>query len=100
MQKIMAILIAWIMETRIKISQKVFQANKSAMKMLDLHRLMSVLLTLGSSIKDVPTNLGIFGTPLPLARPVHIWVTTPRPPVRADTRLALFETLQLVNNLQ
>ena len=33
-----------------------------------------------------------------LSRPVHIWFTTPLPPVHADTRLALFETLQLVNN--
>ena len=29
---------------------------------------------------------------------LHIWFTTPSPTVRADTRLALFETLQLVNN--
>ena len=60
---------------------------------------------MGSSIKDVRTNLGIFGTPLRLSRPVHIWPTTSPPPpshlpppVRADTRVALFETLQLVNN--
>ena len=33
----------------------------------------------GSSIKDVRTNLGIFATPLPLSRPVHIWLTTPSP---------------------
>ena len=33
----------------------------------------------GSSIKDVRTNLGIFGTPLPLSRPVHIWLK-PAPP--------------------
>ena len=35
----------------------------------------------GSSIKDVRTNLGIFGTPpsLPQSRPVHIWLTTPFP---------------------
>ena len=54
----------------------------------------------GSSIKDVRTNLRIFGTPLPLSRGAHIWLTTPPPPppVRADTRLALFETLQLANN--
>ena len=43
------------------------------------------------------------GHPLPLSRPAHIWSTnpppsSPPPPVRADTRLALFETLQLVNN--
>ena len=37
------------------------------------------------------------GSPLPLPRPVQIWLTTPSPPVRADTRLALSETLQLVN---
>ena len=35
--------------------------------------------TWGSSIKDVRTNLGIFGTPLPLSRPVHIRLTTPSP---------------------
>ena len=35
---------------------------------------------------------------LPMSRPVHICLSTPRPPVRADTRLGLFETLQLVNN--
>ena len=51
-----------------------------------------------SSIKDVRPNLWIFGTPLPLSRPVHIWLTTPTPPVRVDRRLALFKTLQLVNN--
>ena len=33
----------------------------------------------GSSIKDVCKNLGIFGTPFPLSRPVHIWLTTPHP---------------------
>ena len=38
------------------------------------------------------------GPPLPLSRPVHIWLTTPTPPVRGDRRLALFKTLQLVNN--
>ena len=52
----------------------------------------------GSSIKDVYTNLGIFGTPLPLSRPVHIWLTIPHPPASVDTRLALFEILRLVNN--
>ena len=52
----------------------------------------------GSSIKNVHTNLGIFSTPLSLSRPVHIWLTTLPPPVRADIRLALFETLQLVSN--
>ena len=52
----------------------------------------------GSSIKHVRTNLGILGNHLPLSRPVHIWLTTRPPLVRADTRLALFGTLQLVNN--
>ena len=52
----------------------------------------------GSSIKDVRTNLEIFGTALALSRPVHIWLTTLPPPVHADTRLELFETLQLVKN--
>ena len=58
---------------------------------------------MGSSIKDVRTNLGIFGTP---TSPVHacpdlvdhlLPLSIPSP-VRADTRLALFETLQVVNN--
>ena len=31
----------------------------------------------GLSITDVRTNLGIFGTPLPLSRTVHIWLSTP-----------------------
>ena len=54
----------------------------------------------GSSIKDVCTNLGTFGTPLLLSRSVHIWLTTPYPlpTVRVSTMLALFETLQLVDN--
>ena len=56
---------------------------------------------MGSSIKDVRTNLGIFG--LPSACPGLSTFGQPPPPplpppVRADTRLALFETLQLVNN--
>ena len=51
-----------------------------------------------SPIKHVRTNLEILGNPLPLSRPIHIWLTTHPPPVHADTRLALFETLQLVNN--
>ena len=33
-----------------------------------------------------------------LSRPVNIWLTTTPPPAHADIRLALFETLQLVNN--
>ena len=61
--------------------------------------LASIIFIMGSSIKDGRTNMGIFGTPLlPLSRPVRIWLTTPPPPIRADTRLALFETLQLENN--
>ena len=52
----------------------------------------------GSSIKDVRTNLGIFGTPLSLPKPVHIRLTTRPLPVFVDTRLALFETLQFANN--
>ena len=37
---------------------------------------LSHLLPMGSSIKNVRTNLGIFGTPLPLSRSVHIRLTT------------------------
>ena len=53
----------------------------------------------GSSIKDVRTNLEIFGTPSPcLGLSTFGWPAPPPPPVREDTRLALFETLQLANN--
>ena len=45
-----------------------------------------------------PHKFGNFRDPLPLLRSVHIWFTTTPRPVRADTRLALFETFQLVNN--
>ena len=38
-----------------------------------------IYFNMGSSIKDVRTNLGIFGTPLPLSRPVHIWLSTHYP---------------------
>ena len=38
------------------------------------------------------------GPPLPLFRPVHIWLTTRPSLVRAEAGLALFETLQLVKN--
>ena len=51
------------------------------------------------SMKDVCTNLGIFGTPPPPPVPAGPpFGDHPTPPVRADTRLALFETLQLVNS--
>ena len=55
------------------------------------------VLQLGSSIKDVHTNLRIFGTPSPCPG-LSTFVWPPPPPVRSDTRLALIETLQLVNN--
>ena len=55
---------------------------------------------LGVIHKGCPHKFGNFWDPLPLTRPVHIWLTTlpPPPSVRAGTRLAFFETLQLVNN--
>ena len=54
----------------------------------------------GSSIKDVCTNLGIFGTPPPPVQicPHLVDHPLPLPTVRVDTMLALFETLQLGNN--
>ena len=60
--------------------------------------LEKVKIAKGSSIKDFRTNLGIFGTP-PYACPgLSAFGWPPPPPARADTRLALFETLQLVSN--
>ena len=60
--------------------------------------LEKVKIAKGSSIKDVRINLGIFGTP-PYACPdLSAFGWPPPHPARVDTRLALFETLQLVNN--
>ena len=52
------------------------------------------------SMKDVCTNLGIFGTPPPPVQicPHLVDHPLPLPTVRVDTMLALFETLQLGNN--
>ena len=53
----------------------------------------------GLSLKDVRTNLGIFGTPPPpLQACPHLVDHPPAPCPCGHTRLALFETLQLVNN--
>ena len=39
----------------------------------------SLRFAVGPSINDIRASLEIFGTPLPLSRPVHIWLTTPLP---------------------
>ena len=59
-----------------------------------------LLLKIGVIHKGCPHKFGNFWDPPPPPPvSVHIRLTTPLPPpVRADTRLALFETLQLVNN--
>ena len=44
--------------------------------MHDISNINTMALYSGSSMKDVRTNLGLFGTLLPLSRPVHIWLTT------------------------
>ena len=57
-----------------------------------------LLFAVGSSKKDFHTNLEIFGK-LPSPCPgLFKFGCSPPHPVRLDTRLALFETLQLVNN--
>ena len=57
-----------------------------------------LLFAVGSSKKDFHTNLEIFGK-LPSPFPgLFKFGCSPTHPVRLDTRLALFETLQLVNN--
>ena len=53
-----------------------------------------VVKVLGSSIKNVRSNLKIRGTPVSSAQACpHLVYPPPPPSVRVDTRLALLETL-------
>ena len=56
-----------------------YSCNTLKKNKIILSSFSSLRFAVGPSINDVRTSLGIFGTPLPLSRPAHIWLTIPLP---------------------